>query len=635
MANLTMDLTGTLSNYADADKVFKIFKYDQYVDIEAVIFSDTLKVYLLSGTIVTELVKDVDYVIPASAVTACDNDKSNAKLIDNTFDRELISGIQMIRGVDETDTYTISLSYQRLYPNQLRTAYYHNEPLNLTPELVLDMVQNIENLKTLTSRVTNFGDLTTDSSILLEVDETETNDNNIIEDEVHLLNVSGGRFIIHPKCGAFYSDSVVVKHPSSGATLVRGTDYLIVGMDEARTKASSSIYPVYQFILVTAPISDEVTVSYHAYGGEPTIDNYKQILTSVNNVIQYLNDSKTLTETSLGKTEVMTSLYERISKLEESMRRLQGTPSYGDITSGKCILMKLFSETPGLHWYTIASLYKTTGIEVKPCTADTFVFRLQSQLSHFQFHAAASVDLSNTTGDRFNVNVIADNYPRGYTPFDDYSNVTKIIKPQLRVVWVENDTVSGAYLQLGFELKGMLEETISIEDMSGSESCWKLVDEVATVTTPTDDDFILPDESTTWSTLLENAYSESMLVPFNKGHLIWSGTQTMNRPDAGWQCFTASGDSLYLDSTTNIKKITRIRLDIEEKNGLQFPVDISLNSGTEHLKGHASFTHQNKPVYVNAEIYREGDNIVVRINYEVTAGLESNELDMRDIVIFC
>ena len=628
MSNLTMDLTGQHKAYASSDHVFRIYKLGQYVDFEAIAFAESLKVYLISGGITTELVKDYDYVIPERA--ACDNDTSRAKLIDPTFDKELISGISMIRGIETGANYTISISYQRLYPNQLRTAYFHNEPLNLTPELAYDIVKSIESLKILTSKVTDVTSLTAPGSILLELDESYSNSNNVIEEEEHPLNVPGGRFMIHPKGGSFYKDSIVIKHPVTNTTLVEGKDYAIVGMDETKTKRTSSKVPVYNFLLIMAPIVDKVVISYHAFGGDPTLDNYREILKNMNNVIQYLNEVEYLTQANLGTNVTIVDLFERVSNLEVGMLRLQGTPAYGNITSGKCILMKLFSEQPGLHWYTIASLYKKEE-KLQPCTADTFVFRLQSQLSHFQFTAQVAVDLSNKKGECFNVNVTVENYPRGFVPFVDYNDIDKIIRPQLRVVWAEGNTISGAYLQLGFELSGMMEETIAIEDMSGHETCWSLVDETATVTLPTDDNFLLPNGGTMWSSYLESAKQETMLVPFKKGHLIWSGLKTMNDL-AGWQAFDVKNH--YLNPQTDISKFTKIRLDIEEQDGLQFPVDVNFTPGLDHLKGHATFTHQNQPAYINVEIYRENGDIVVRLNYDITAGVESNKLNLRDMVIF-
>lgn len=53
------------------------------------------------------------------------------------------------------------------------------------------------------------------------------------------------------------------------------------------------------------------------------------------------------------------------------------------------------------------------------------------------------------------------------------------------------------------------------------------------------------------------------------------------------------------------------------------------------LKGHASFTHQDQPAYVNAEISKLDDGTIrVRLNYDITAGTASNELILRDLVVF-
>ena len=632
MSNLTMDLTGSKGDYAESDRIFRIFKYGQLVDFETTVFADSVHVYLVSGGITSELTYNIDYQISTELSDCCDNDMSAAKLIDPTFNSNLCRGIKMLRGVQTGTTYTINVAYQRLYPNQIRTAYFHNEPLNVTPELMLDIVTSIERLKLLSNTVADVTSVSSAKSILLELDESKTNPNNYVTDEEHLINVAGGRFVIQPKGGSFYYDSVTVRHNGTGETLVLGTDYFIVGMDEGKTKATSHTAPVYNFILVTKNISDVVTISYHAYGGDPTIDNYREILKNVNNIIEYLNDAKTVTEDNLGSTELMSSLFRRIETLESEMRRLQGVPSYGDITSGKCVLMKLYTPTPGLHWYTIAKLYDVNGIGTAPCTADTFTFRLQTNISHIQFTASVSFDMNNNENDRVNVNVVSENYPRGYVPFTNYDNVASIIQPQIRVVWNSSDVVTGACLQLGFELKGMLEETVCIEDISGHESCWKLVDEVTTVTVPQDSEFLLPDNSSVWSSLLNSSHKEDMLVPFAKGHLAWCGTHTLNRPVEGWQYFEIS-DELLVDHTTNIRKFTGLRLDIEEVGGYQFPIDIKFNSGTDYLKGHATFTHQNKVAYINAEVYKNNNRIVIRLNYDITAGITSNELNLRDVVI--
>ena len=187
-----MDLTGSLDTYKETDRVFRIFKYGQYVDFEATIFKNSLKVYLISGGLTTLLTIDNDFIIPDQFISSCDNDMSRAKLLDPEFDKDLISGIQMIKGVN-TGTYTIAVSYQRLYPNQVRTAYFHNEPLDLTPELMLDVVKSIEHLKVLTHDVADVTSVTSSESFLLELDPDKSNPNNYITAETHRVDVINKR----------------------------------------------------------------------------------------------------------------------------------------------------------------------------------------------------------------------------------------------------------------------------------------------------------------------------------------------------------------------------------------------------------------------------------------------------------
>lgn len=636
MANLNMDLTGLHAQHVMRDRVFRIFKYNQMVDFGQSIFAESLKVHMVSaGTGIYELHRDADWDVPPEFISSCDNDVSAAKLQDPTFHKELISGIRMLRGIDDGTYLTISVSGQQLYPNQLKTAYVHNVPLEWTPELAKEVITTIEHLNAVTSKVTDLGSLSSGGSIYLEMDSHKTNESNYITKEVHLLNVPGRRFFIHPKCGSFYKDSVSIFHPGSGDTLKEGKDYHIVGMNVAKTKVTSYEQPIYDFILVTAPIVDEVEVSYHAFGGDPTIDNYRELLNDVNNIHRYLNEAQTLTTDTVGKTEVIAEVFERLERMEDKMRRLEGTPAYGDITTGKCILAKLFTDSfpDQLHWYTIASLYTTNGENARPCTADTFIFRLQTATSHIQFTAAVSVDLMNTLGNRFNVNVLSENCPAHRIPFTDYSNIGKIIRPQLRVVWMDGPRLSGALLQLGFELKGMMEETIAVEDMSGHESCWKLADEVATVTLPQDDNFALP-SGDPWSSMLMSCQMESMLLPFHKGHLIWAGAHALNRPYQGWDFVDLSTD-LLLDNFTDISRITKIKLALEEVGGHKYAVEIPFNTGMTELSGRAVDLFMNKPAYYNVEIKKDSSGqIHLILNYDITAGLESNELVLREIVCY-
>lgn len=630
--NTQMDLTGKHPNHRVENKVVHVFRMDQTIDLDTPVFADSIKVVLLSGGVNVTLEKDKDYYIPETLITSCDNDMSRAKLLDKSFNEVLCRGFIMRMAVDDAG-YSIAITYQRLYPIQYKGIYHHGEPLVITPDVIYSLIQDVEQLVLLNSRVTEVGDLTEDKGKYLPIDVDKTNPNNFIEDEVCVVNVLDNRAIILPTCGSFYLDSVIVKHPATNSVLEKDKDYLIIGMDEARTKATSHTSPVYQFIAITAPIVGEVHISYHAFGGMPTVDNYRDLLDNINNVISYLNNANTLTAESLGNTPLMIALFERMSKLEESMRRLEGKPSYGDITSGKSIYMKLFTDKPGLHWYTIASLYKVNGGR-DISTADTMNFRLQTKQSHIQVQCAVAVDLHNEHGTKMNVSTVSENYPRGYVPFVDYSKQDRIIRPQLRVVWANDGELSGAYLQLGFELKGMAEEGICIEDMSGHESCWKLVDETVEVTQPDDNNFILPNGKSVWSKLSATCHQESMLIPYKDGHLIWSGEIQMNRPNEGWQQVHLHDADLMVDKNTDITRFQKLRLDIAEEGGMQFPIDIHFNSGYSPLKGHGTFTYMDRPVYVNVTMFRENDELECIINFDVTAGSDNNKLTIRDLVIY-
>lgn len=635
MTNLNMDLTGRHSEYTMSGKVFRIFKYEQLVDFGKSIFKDSLKVHLLSsGLGAYELVLGEDYDIPEQFISSCDNDMSAAKMMNPAFDKELISGIRMLRGVDESSYYTIQVDGQQLYPNQIRTAYFHNAPLQVTPELIHEIIYNLEQLNAITNQVKDVSALTEGGMIYLEMDDTKTNDCNYIEDEPQRVEVASGRFMIHPKGGSFYKDSVTVKHPATNAVLQEGVDYFIVGMNVAKTKATSHTAPVYDFIMIVAPIIGEVLVSYHAFGGDPTIDNIKDIISSVENIQQYLKDAKALTVDALGSTEIITSLYERIDKLETQMRRLEKSPSYGDVTSGKTILMKLaaVNRPSHLNWWTIASLYTTIGNN-EPVTADTFMFRFQGHYSHIQFTAAVAIDLNNTKDNRFNVNVIAENTPRLFTPFKDYSQIEKIIRPQLRVIWLNSPQASGAYLQLGFELKGMMEETICIEDISGHESCWKLIDEIKEASLPQNDSILMP-SGQIWNAYLEEAQQESILLPLRKGHLLWAGSVELNRPEDGWN-YKEFSEDLFIDPATDISRITKLRLNLQEDAGMTYAVEIPFNDGTQNLSGRTVDIYNSRPAYYNAEISRKEDgNIELFLNYDITAGKDANMLTLRDMQVY-
>lgn len=154
----------------------------------------------------------------------------------------------------------------------------------------------------------------------LPEDLTGENPANWISDEIHpipSLNSSAQRLIIMPFYGAFYYDNyllapytrdndsstpaetntasnteqspqltVVLVKNGVAQPLVRDSDYHVRGLDIGRTQASSSKYGVYEYILLTRSIVQNILdlddrndtyikISYHAFGGNVNYRNLR------------------------------------------------------------------------------------------------------------------------------------------------------------------------------------------------------------------------------------------------------------------------------------------------------------------------------------------------------------------------
>ncbi len=627
--HLTMDLTGEHPRYKITDRTYVIFRVGQIVDLEAVAYTKSLYVFLagpISGHLV-ELKKGTDW----QPNTLAYNDMSRAKMVDSRFSEDLITSITMMRPLPDTGSYQIIISFQSLYPNQLRTALHHNEPFEFTPDLALSMVKQVERLTDITSRSVEVT-TTPVKAILFDIDPGKEKTSNYVVDERHVLDVPNGTCFIQPLAGSFFKDSIVIKHPASGRTFVEGVDYAIVGMNEENTKLATHTSPVYNYIVIKQPIIDAVLVTYHAFGGQPTLLNYRELKDDVTSINAYLNDVNFVSEGNLGSAPLIVDIANSVNALEENMRILQGRPSYGDMTHGKTTLMKISAPDSKLHWYTIASLSDVLG--GSPCTGDTMGFRLQTQLTHIQMHVMVSADITNPYGDYFNVDIVSENYPKGYIPYTDYTDIDAIIRPQFRIVWNnDGETLSGVFLQLGFELKGVTEETLAISDISGAESCWKLVDNSPNTTYPSDNAFALPNPACYWEKSNPKSRQVSMLVPYKGGHIAWAGAKVLNRPIQGWINYTLTNH--HLPDGLNLKKIRRATLGLEERDGYPFSITIPFAEGSDHLFGHGAFTYNNQPAYINLEIYNDPDTgLTIKVNAEISAGTEAIELDLRHIIIY-
>ena len=642
MSYLTPDLTGTLDNYKIINDKRYIISPNQIVEFYDTVFLDSIEI-VLEGTISVPLVQGYDweaYDVDYNAIGAM-------MLSSPSFDKTLVKSIRMIK--PHNANYKINMCYQKLYPVTASVALEQTPAkIELTPELIYDLVNSVKRHELLLGPIQDIHALSASSAKLLEPDPNKNNENNIIENEIFNVNVPNGVAVLHPHYGSFFKDSLTVKYTVTNETLVEGTDYEVYGLDYSKTKNTSNTSGVYKFILITKAFVGDISISYHAYGGDPSIEDLRTHDQTINNIIYYLTDSNFLNSETLATAPVISKITNKLMALEEQMRRmsLDGAASYGDVSSGKTLLKKIKSEDTNLHWYTIASLYKVAGSNTI-FTSDILKINVQTLMFKFSFVAYVNVDLNNETN-KLEVTVPSSLYPRGYVPYNDYSKAANIVRPQFRIIYNESTKqTSGIYLQIGLKLIDTTHETICVEDVSGSESCWKLIDDpIGTVTGGDEDTSVtLPSGNHEWGFGTNpDSVADTYLIPLTEGHLAWAGSDTLNRPGGSKEILL---EGHYLEDEIDISKIKKVRLNLLEETGTtsltdgteiatgnKFPVDINFASGNEDMLGNTAFVYNNDYAYINMSIVKVNGKIVMRLNANIRAGLASNPLMLRDVVIY-
>lgn len=630
-SSITPDLTGENPLYKVTNFMYAVEETGQKIYFPDTVFAESI-VVILHGTINSTLIKDLDWVIQEDDIDI--DARSKCRLTDPEFDKVLIKSITFIKDVPTDIVYRVSVQHQRLYPDFRKGISYHGTPTEFNPELLGHILSSLEYLTAITTPAADVHSVTTTSPKLLPLDIHKENPNNLIEDEVHRINVVAGQYCIKPTAGSFFRDSLILKSKLTGDVFVEGVDYMVVGNNRAKTKLTSNESGVYDYVFFKTRVVDvDVEVTYHAYGGDPTIQDISEVHSEMTNLVEFLNNARFMTAESLGNTPMINDLMNRLGELEDVVRKLckTGKPSYGDVSNGRAILLKVHSSDSELHWYSIANLYKVDGSD-DVVLADQFRFRMQMLHSKFMFDLVASVNLDNPDNP-FSCSLVADNSPIGYTPFGDISGVDMIKRLQIRAIWNHNPIESsGVTLQIGIPMRGMTEESIAIEDLSGNESAWKLIEENAVSVGPQDDVVTLPNPTHIWSLENNDSRVDSMLLPLSRGHLAWVGNEPLNRPVDGAKTITLSH---LIHDDTDISKITKVRIDLMEQDVAAFPVDILFVPGMDNLRGATTINYNGAPAdfVMNIEKDIDGD-IHMYIHAHIQAGISSNVLTMRHVTLF-
>lgn len=624
-----LDLTGTKEEYKISNRIFCLSKENQRVYLEEGVFADTIKIFLM-GNVNTPLVAGVDWVFEDSDLDL--NVKSQALLEDETFNRDLVKSIKITKIF--ASHVKISVSYQKIYPESSLLPFGDDEDRTIvfTPKMLESILLDLSNLKRMYGSLNSKHAINENIPSLLEEDPLKNKPENYIEKEEFRLSVPEERAIISPAYGAFYDGSETIYSDVLKRNLVKDTEYKTLILDVERTKKSPIRERVCRAIIVLIPLTDTVEVSYHAFGGDITLDDGKNLQREITDLTNHINDAGFLTPDSLGGCDPFSRLVDKVNYLGEEMRVLAkaGRPSYGDVTDGRILKKKIHAPDSDLNWWTIAELYQVDG-STEIFTADVFKCRLRTNYSNFMFDLTVSVNLNNPD-EPLKVVCNGCNFPKGYVPFSDYSQIDFIMRPQLRIIWNENIRKdSGLLLQFGLPLKNISEETLVVEDLSGRESCFLLEANSELGFAPQNDAIELPSVDQVWSLSNGDSREVRTLIPQDDGYLVWAGAMQLNNVD-GWG---AKELSHLLHDDFDLLNIKGAKLELKERDGNKFAKSVEFVRDNTFLTGQINFVYNQKPAHIILNIYRDSDShLKMSLNYEIQAGSSVVPLDLHHIILY-
>jgi hypothetical protein len=493
------DLSGIDSDYYKDTELRVVFRNTQVIEFDMPVFYNANLEIFEVGSPPVQLIENTDWTVQPSDI---DFDSiSRIKAIDDTFSHTLLKSVTITKPF--ISQYEIQLKFNQLYPNTIDYAPVDpNNQVELTPTLISNMTEQLAYLQQIVlGKVSSYTEESGTIKIL-EEDNDKLNPDNFISGELHDVNTVNNIDYIRPIYGAFFEDSVTIRNHLSGVPYVKDTDYDIIEADLLKTAKTSNTSGVYLTIRFKKPIVGTVEVDYHAYGNSTDIASMKGLYSRLETIEEFLSGGTFITPSNLRINPSIQRLNDKLQSLESNMRLLlqNGLPTYGDVSTGTAVLKKVSAIDSDLHWWSIATLYKVDGSDdfVKK---DTFKFRLTSIHSDLMFECSVAVDVDN-------INLTQVKCLNANIPVDTLQSTC----PMLRLIYSNmGATYEGVVLQIGLKLQS-LQETFDIEDMSGRESCWKLVPFDVNSTPPEDTAVLLPDNTLVWAT---GDPEKRFFIPFN------------------------------------------------------------------------------------------------------------------------
>lgn len=517
------DLTGTNPDYLQVNVPSYVYQSGQKIYFEnSPVHASSLVISLVDGTGIT-LVRNTDWEVRAEDIDQAAT--ARAKLENSAFSNTLVKSVTMKSNVALNKA--VAMTYQEFYLTTPGRTFDDGRPLELTPDLIKSLITGLADVRQQVANVNSptVTNLNTPKLLAFDINK-QINANRIVGETVNINTVTGAK-VIRLAQGSYFKDSLVIRQ--NGVALNEATDYTPVVLSSLTDK-TTNISGIYDYIFIIKSMSGNITIDYHAVGGDVQPDDIRATYDLMIAIKAYLNDGIFITSETVVETPAFRAFNARLNLLEDGMRRLlTGTPTYGDSSSNNATTRPISAVDSNFHWWTIASLYQVDG-STDIVRADQFKGRVY--LPDSKISLAFTVDLnidSELNKVSFSTETVV--FDPKYKLFETVS-VSAPQYPMIRVVWNESSEVfSGAYIQFGTPLPNLLDRMV-VEDTSTAESCWILSRENEFIvgnasvvnSTPTDSGFTLPDGLSVWSPVSNISKMEVCVPEFDNGYLVYSGS---------------------------------------------------------------------------------------------------------------
>jgi hypothetical protein len=627
------DITGQNPDYHLSNFPTFIFKNGQKLYFPpSPIFTSSLRIVTTDG-LSTPLVQDVDWKVNPDDIDELA--MSRAFLENPNFTDTLVKSVTVI-STTKALKVKVAMSFQMFYATTPH-GFDDGSPLELTPDVMKGLISGLADARQQLAQVSSPLAPNDAPPALLPFDINGTLAGNVITGEVIPVNTVAGGKVLRLTQGAFFADGLVLSY--NGNPLNCNTDYLPIILSPL-TSQTVKTGGIYQYILLTGAVTGDVSVTYHAVGGDVQRSDVDAAMKLMLAIKSFLSDNVFITSSTVSETPAFRALNARLTYQENTVRSLlTGAPTYGDSTAGASVIRPIAATDSNCHWWTIAKLYEVQGSS-DIITADQFKGRVYLPGAKIALGFTVDVNLNQT---RQPVSVKTDSlvFDPGYTLFGDVSVSAPVI-PMLRVVWSQaSQAFSGACLQIGLPLTALSDRMV-VEDMSTTESCW-LLDKTgqfitgnSTVnpTAPQDNNFVLPDGSTMWSSGGASSKVLTFAPQFQKGYLVYSGSN-VTLGQLATQSSTASLFNTVLPSYFPIDTVGTVVVTLQSYSDSTVVYDVEvplplLMSGAR--SGRTTFTDaSNELIALSAKLGRDGNNnVTLSLNAVDLTPLSTNS--MTDVV---